>query len=373
MGAEDCLTLNIWTPTPAPTSPAPVIVWIPGGAFTSGSANLATDDVRRIAGPTGAIVVAMNYRVGPFGFLGHPALSAEDVNYHSSGNYGLLDQRAALGWVREHIVSFGGNPDAVTIAGQAAGAHSVSLHVVSPLSAGSFSRAIMQSGYASTRWRTLEDAELLGQDFATALGCTDLASVRACLRAKTVEQVLFALPSGEPQFEETTRAPWGPVVDRLEIPDQPRRLYEIGKFNHVPVVIETSGDEGKIYVDRSFPAGLTAEVYEAEVEAEFGTAYVSEIKAMYPAVNFPSPKDALTRLTSDAEGVCEARRIARLIERTQTPVRLYAFGHQAEAADFALSVSGAPGRGSDKFAERCDFWDRFFLGSVAGTTPASRP
>ena len=237
----------------------------------------------------------MNYRVGPFGFLGHPALSAEDANYHSSGNYGLLDQRAALGWVHEHIVSFGGNPDAVTIAGRAVGAHSVSLHVVSPRSAGSFSRALMQSGYASTRWRTLADAELLGQDLATVLDAPIVAQYSG-LRAKTGTGAL-ALPSGEPQFAETTRAPWGPVVDGLEIPESAAPLYEIGKFSRVPVVIETSGDEGKIYVNRSFPAGLTAEVYEAEVEAEFGTAYASEKRAMYPLVNFPSARDALMRLT----------------------------------------------------------------------------
>src|SRR5438093_3528106 len=157
-GSENCLKLNIWTPNPAPASPVPVIVWIPTGAFQSASASIPDSNGRNFAERTGAIVVAANYRLGPFGFLGHSALTAEDPAYPSSGNYGFLDQRAALAWVRDHIGAFGGNPSNVTIAGQSAGAHSVSLHVVAPGSANYFGRAIMQSGYASTRWPSLADA-----------------------------------------------------------------------------------------------------------------------------------------------------------------------------------------------------------------------
>ena len=145
-----------------------------------------------MAEQTGAIVVAANYRLGPFGFLGHRALTAEDPGYRSSGNYGFLDQRAALAWVRDHIAAFGGDPNNVTIAGQSAGGHSVSLHVVSPGSAGYFHRAIMQSGYASTRWPTLADAEALGARFAAAVGCTDPSQVLACMRSKTRAEVLLA-------------------------------------------------------------------------------------------------------------------------------------------------------------------------------------
>src|SRR5881628_3689407 len=137
-GSENCLKLNIWTPDPAPASPAPVIVWIPTGAFQAASASIPDSNGRNFAQRTGAIVVAANYRLGPFGFLGHPALSAEDPNYPSSGNYGFLDQRAALAWVRDHIAAFGGDPNNVTIDGQSAGGHSVSLHIVSPGSAAYF-------------------------------------------------------------------------------------------------------------------------------------------------------------------------------------------------------------------------------------------
>ena len=191
-GNEDCLKLNIWTPDPAPVSPAPVIVSIHTGAFMAASANIADSNGRKLAERTGAIVVAANYRLGPFGFLGHSALTAEDPGYRSSGNYGFLDQRAALAWVRDHIAAFGGDPNNVTIAGQSAGGNSVSLHVVSPGSAGYFDRAIMQSGYASTRWPTLADAEALGHDFAAAVGCTDPSQVLACMRSKPRAEVLLA-------------------------------------------------------------------------------------------------------------------------------------------------------------------------------------
>ena len=339
-GSENCLKLNIWTPDPVPASPAPVIVWIPTGAFQNASASIADSNGQNFARQTGAIVVAANYRLGPFGFMGHPALTAEDPGYPSSGNYGFLDQRAALAWVRGHIAAFGGDPNNVTIDGQSAGGNSVSLHVVSPGSAGYFGRAIMQSGYASTRWRTLADAEALGSTFGAAMGCTDPAQALVCMRSKTVAQVLLAFANGQQEFAETARVPWGPVVDGLDIPDQPRTLYENGDFNHVPTIIGSTRDEGWIYVDRSFPAGLTAEQYETSVETEFGAADAPSILTKYPVADFPSPKLALSRLTGDVEAVCEARRVARLIERTGTPAYLYSFEREADAVVPDLVIHG---------------------------------
>ena len=323
-----------------PASPAPVIVWIPTGAFQSASASIPDSNGRNFAERTGAIVVAANYRLGPFGFMGHPALTAEDPAYPSSGNYGFLDQRAALKWVRDNIAAFGGNPDNVTIDGQSAGGHSVSLHLVSPGSAGYFGRAIMQSGYASSRWRTLADAQALGNSFAAAVGCTDPSHGLDCMRSKTQAQVLLAFGNGQQEFAQTGRVPWGPVVDGLDIPDQPRRLYESGAFNHVPVIIGATRDEGWIYVDRSFPAGLTVEQYEAAVASEFGVAEAPAILAMYPVADFPSPKLALSQLTGDFEAVCEARRVARLISRTGTPVYQYSFEREADAVVPDLVIHG---------------------------------
>ena len=138
-GSEDCLRLNVWVADPLPNGPAPVIVWLHTGAFTGASANFAGTNGRRVAEETGAVVVAPNYRLGPFGFLVHPALAAEPEG--TAGNYGLLDQRAALRWVQENIAQFGGDPDNVTLAGTSAGGQSVGLHLVSPGSSGLFHRA----------------------------------------------------------------------------------------------------------------------------------------------------------------------------------------------------------------------------------------
>jgi para-nitrobenzyl esterase len=337
-GSEDCLTLNIWTPNPSPAAPAPVIVWFHAGAFVAGSASMPASNGQRLAEQTGAIVVAPNYRLGPFGFLAHRALTAENPAHPSSGNYGLLDQRAALSWVRDHIAAFAGNPDSVTIAGQSAGAHSVSLHLISPEGSRTFHRAIMQSGFASTRWRTLAEAEADGDAFAAAVGCG--AGTLSCLRSKTRDQVLLALPSGPQQFAETARMSWGPVVDGVTIPDQPRRLYEKGAFLRVPIIVGTTRDEAWDYVDRSFPAGLSPAVYNATVEGEFGLDEAAAILRMYPDGDFASPKQALARLTSDVEAVCEARRVARLVERTGTPVYVYSFEREPATGSPGVVVHG---------------------------------
>ena len=323
-GNEDCLKMNIWTPDPMPASPAPVIVWIHAGAFVAASANQAPQNGRRMAERTGAIVVAPNYRLGPFGFLAHPALTAEDPSHPSSGNYGLLDQRAALAWVRDNIAAFGGDPTNVTLGGQSAGGHSVSFHMVSPGSAGHFHRAIMQSGYASSRVDTLAEGEALGDTFAQQLGCTIPSEVLTCLRSKTRNQLLLALPTGQQQWAESPRISWGPIVDGLVIPDQPRTLYEAGLFAHVPLIVGATRDEGWIYADRSFPAGLTIEQYEAAVQTEFGADLAPEVLARYRAGDFASPKHALSQIAGDYEAVCEARRVARLVSR-RAPVYLYSF------------------------------------------------
>ena len=195
VGTEDCLKLNIWAPHPRSGPPLPVIVWLHGGSFISASGGFAGQNGTRFVEEQDAVVVAPNYRLGPFGFLGHCAFASESSDYPSTGNYGLLDQRLALEWVRTHIAAFGGDPNRITIAGQSAGGLSVSLHLVSPGSHGLFDRAIMQGGFASYRWRTREDGEAQADAFATALGCTDAAAgadavcarrrwIRCCVRCR---------------------------------------------------------------------------------------------------------------------------------------------------------------------------------------------
>ena len=334
-GSEDCLKLAIWTPDPLPTTPAPVLIWLHPGGFVAASVNLAAANGQRFAEETGSIVVAANYRLGPFGFLAHAALAAEDAAYPSSGNYGLLDQRAAFAWVREHIAAFGGDPDRVTISGSSAGALSVGLHLVSPGSAGLFHRAIIQSGPPTLRWRTREEAEAQGDRLATALGCVDPSQVIACMRTRTRDQVLAALPIGPDQIVEGQRVQWGPVVDGLELPDQPRVLFESGAVAPVPLMIGTNRDEGWGFVDRSFPNGLTAEQYDDVLATELGAnaATVGSVYGIPDGVTAEaagSRKDILASIVGDAEYVCETRRTARAVERTGAPVFEYSFEYQID-------------------------------------------
>jgi len=327
-GSEDCLKLNVWTPSPLPAS-APVIVWLHPGSFAAASANFAPQNGEALAALTGAIVVAPNYRLGALGFFGHPALATEGT---VAGNYGFLDQRAALVWVRDHIGAFGGDPGNVTIAGQSAGSRSVGLHLLSPGSQGLFQRAIMQSGFLSFRLRDQADAQLQGEQFAAALGCmnNDPAVLLACLRLKTASQVLLANPPNLfEQVLETGRTQWTPIVDGVDIPAQPRDLYELGAFSHVPVLLGANRDEGWTFVNRSFPGSLTLDQYTASVNSEFGPD-AAAILGRYPADDFASPKDAFAAVVGDGEYVCQARAMARLIERTSTPVFLYLFTHEVD-------------------------------------------
>jgi para-nitrobenzyl esterase len=339
-GQEDCLFLNVWAPAAVRSGRGrSVLVWLHTGSFQAATANFAANDGVRFAETRDAIVVAPNYRLGPLGFLAHPALAAENPHYPASGNYGIADQRAALRWVRANIASFGGDPDNVTLAGTSAGAHSTSMHLVSPSSRGLFHRAILQSGNGTSRADTSLEAEDKGEAFAAAIGCTDPARVLSCLRTATFDRVLRALPVGQAQILEGGRVEWKPSVDGLEIPDQPRELYRRGLFARVPVVIGTQGDEGWAYVDRSFPAGLDANQYDRVVRTEFGMD-ANDILRLYPAAAFPTPKDALARLTGDVEYVCEARRIARVMHHDGAPVYLYSFEYSLAEIALGRAVHG---------------------------------
>jgi len=345
-GNEDCLTLNVWAPTASPPGRGyPVLVWIHAGAFLGASSNFAPNDGRRFAEERSAVVVAPNYRLGAFGWLAHPALTDEDANYPSSGNYGLADQRAALRWVRDNIAAFGGDPGLVTVAGSSAGGVSSGLHLVSPASRGLFERAIIQSGFASVRAPSIDEAHAQGEAFATALGCTSPVTVASCLRSKSRDQVLTALPlstlpGGFQQFtEDPGKVVWGPIVDGLEIPDQPRELYRRGNSARVPIIVGAASDDGWLFVDRSFPAGVDSLQFERALQREFGMD-AEAIGQLYPLTAFPTPKDALARVTTDAEFVCEARRTARALNDNGAPVYFYSFEYPVDEVNPRRAIHG---------------------------------
>jgi para-nitrobenzyl esterase len=304
-----------------------VIVWLHTGGFVGASANFASHRGQRLAEETGAIVVAPNYRLGPLGFVVHRALAAEDPGHPVSGNYGLLDQRAALQWVHDNIAAFGGDPSDVTLAGTSAGADSVGFHLVSTGTAGLFHRAVIESGTPTIRWSTHDEAAAQGDALATALGCADPSTVVACLRSKSFNQVLTALPLAPQAVAEPPagRVSWTPVVDYFEILDQPRALFEAGRFNQVPTIIGFNRDEGAgNFVSRSFPAGVTLAQYET-----WGRKRVRRDRAavlsQYPAADFPLRWNAMARIVGDGQFVCEGRRFARFLSDARVPVFFYSY------------------------------------------------
>jgi para-nitrobenzyl esterase len=301
-----------------PPSRAPVLVWIHTGSFVAASANFPGTNGQRLAEETGVIVVEANYRLAAFGFLAHSALESEDPARRSTGNYGLLDQRAALEWVRDNIAGFGGDPNNVTLGGTSAGGQSVGLHMVAPGSDGLFHRAIVESASPTTRWRTRESGIAQGNALAASLGCTDAATVLPCMRSKTLSQIATALTQASAQVVEPIgREFWEPIVDGVELPDQPRTLFEQGDFAHVPTIIGENRDEGwgsftTPFITRTFPTGVTLAQYQAWVANEFGAA-ASQVLAAYPASDYASPQEAMARLVGDGQFVCEARRLGDLI------------------------------------------------------------
>jgi para-nitrobenzyl esterase len=244
--SEDCLYLNVWTPSTSPDDKLPVIVWFHGGGLVSGQASDAVFDGSMLA-KKGAVVVTVNYRLNIFGFFSHPALTAES-EHHSSGNYGPLDQLAALRWVKNNIAQFGGDPNLVTIAGQSGGSRSISFHMASPLAKGLFQRAIAQSHASFSQMPTLAEAEAVGVRFAEKIGVTSIKDLRA-MPPKDLEASLEQMDPypGEPSA----------VVDGWYLPADLHTIFAAGKQNDVPLLTGGTNDErtavGPLL---SFPRGL---------------------------------------------------------------------------------------------------------------------
>jgi para-nitrobenzyl esterase len=229
---EDCLYLNIWTPAKSADDRLPVMVWIHGGGFDRGTGAASGYDGENLASK-GAVIVTVNYRLGIFGFLALPELTAES-SHHSSGNYGLLDQIAALEWVQRNIAAFGGDPTRVTIFGESAGAESASVLMASPLANGLFARAIAESGGAFGPLPSLADAEKQGQKLAAKLGATQ--DVLKTLRAKNAADLLQA-STGDDDDPEV-------IVDGWLLPRSVYSIFAEGKQNDVPLLVGNNSDEG---------------------------------------------------------------------------------------------------------------------------------
>jgi para-nitrobenzyl esterase len=295
---EDCLFLNVYTPSKANagSKSLPVMFWIHGGSLTSGE---GTDYDPTQLVKRGVIVVTINYRLGLLGFLAHPALSAESST-HDSGDYGLMDQQFALGWVKRNIAHFGGNPSNVTIFGESAGGLSVRSELVSPSGQGLFARAIVESGAYTETIPTLAQAEATGEGLAAKMGCADQTA--ACLRALPVT-TLLANETGITQFPNLSGF----------LPQQYGVAFKTGAFNHVPVLSGSNHDEWMLFVDllnSQLGSPVTAANYQAQVATTLelpSTAAAAPVVAAYPVGAYPTPYNALGAVGTDAIFACNAR------------------------------------------------------------------
>ncbi len=254
--SEDCLTLNVWAPAAKNAAPFPVMVWIHGGGFVTGGSSEPRQDGKHLA-RKGVIVVSMNYRLGVFGFFALPGLAAESPK-HAAGDYGLMDQAAALDWVRRNIAAFGGDPAKVTIFGESAGSISVSAQMASPLSKGLFAGAIGESGGALTgpglTFLSLPVSEKRGQEFAeSAFKDSSLDFLRSVSAADLLKAASTAAHSD---------GIFWPNVDGEFLPESVPAIYAAGSQAHVPLLAGWNKDEGSGEVldqpEKPTPASLRA-------------------------------------------------------------------------------------------------------------------
>ncbi len=286
--SEDCLYLNVWTPAKSMKERLPVMVWIFGGGFQAGSTSEPRQDGENLA-KRGVVVVSMNYRLGVFGFLAHPDLTKESP-HKASGNYGLLDQVAALRWVQNNIAAFGGDPNNVTIFGESAGSFSVCGLMASPLAKGLFQQAIGESGAffslrnGPLRTSSLAESEKQGVRFAESMGASSIAE----LRAKSAEHILKAAE----HF-----AWFSPNIDGYMLPESVDKIYAQGKESHVPLLAGWNRDESRASVTlaRRRP---TVESFTAMAKARFGDDALEFLKA-YPAATDHEALESAANLASD--------------------------------------------------------------------------
>ena len=308
--SEDCLTVSVWTPARSPGAHRPVMVFVYGGGFIGGSAAYPLYDGAKLAAQ-GVVVVGFNYRVGIFGFLTHPMLSAESPR-RTSGNYGLLDQIAALQWVRANIAAFGGDPERVTVFGESAGAVSIAVLMTSPLARGLFRQAILHSP-AVLPLASLAEAEQSG----AALGA-DLAALRQLSATELLAHNEDFFPPRSASNVMSIAFP-APIVDGYVVPRQPRAAFATGVVTALPTIVGIAADEG-----RMFSAEQSVASYQAWVRNKFG-ALSDGLLALNPAATDAAATAAGSAILGDAVFGESARLIARGISPHQRQTFFYLF------------------------------------------------
>ncbi len=332
---EDCLFLNVFTPSGFSPLPRPVMVWIHGGALVTGESN---DYDPTALVNDGVIVVTINYRLGALGFLAHPTFAAEftDPDHDGvtatgfAGDYGLMDQQAALRWVRDNILFFGGDPLNVTIFGESAGGLSVFSQLQSPPAAHLFHKAIIESGSYNLNTQTLATAEAAGTAFATAAGCS--GQTAACLRSLPVATLLA----------DENAAGYTPNINGSFLPLSLATALATGQFHHVPIIQGTNHDEWRLFTALDFdllehPIPNTEAGYEAALATLVGPA-APLVAAQYPLASFPSADIAFAAAGTDVVFACPALQ-ADLLIAPFTPLSTYEFSDQNAPEDFLPPVT----------------------------------
>ncbi|GAA1563322.1 MULTISPECIES: carboxylesterase/lipase family protein [Kribbella] len=326
--SEDCLYLNVSTAALHPAIKRPVIVWIHGGGLTADSGS--NYDGTKLA-KAGAVVVTINYRLGALGFLAHPALASYPGG--ATGNYGLMDQQAALRWVQRNIGRFGGDPHNVTIAGESAGGLSVLAHVTSRSSKGLFQKAIVESGAFALEQESQARAEASGQEFAAKVGCADQSA--DCLRKVPVQTLVDNLGNLIPG-----------AVDGAVLKESIGTALAAGRFNHVPILNGSNHDEEALFtlgghvVSRGYNLPYATPVTPQNYESNIATALritptqAKAIAADYPLSAYSLPDKAFGTLIGDATFACGA-------EQVDTWTNAHAYEFNDDTAPFLFAPAGA--------------------------------
>ncbi|NXL69022.1 ACES Acetylcholinesterase, partial [Chordeiles acutipennis] len=333
--SEDCLYLNLWVPSPPPTSPdLPVMVWIYGGGFYSGAASLDVYDGRYLAAVEGLVVASMNYRLGALGFLafpGHP---------EAPGNVGLLDQQLALRWLQKNVRSFGGDPQRITLFGESAGGASVGFHLLSSSSRSLFQRAILQSGSPNGPWATVGAAE--GRRRALTLAHLNITKLLSCLRSKSPPELVEHEASVIPP-QSIFRFAFVPVIDGHFLAETPEVLLETMKKPEAEVLLGVVHDEGTYFLVYGVPGfGKDNESLISREEflggVKLGVPQANELVAEAVVLQYTDwldqenpvkNREALDDIVGDHNVVCPLMSFAqRWVERGGT-VFAYLFDHRA--------------------------------------------
>jgi carboxylesterase type B len=348
---EDCLYINVYAPAVIPAGKKlPVLFMINGGRLVNGAGD--QHDGSLIAQDEQVIVVSFNYRVGPFGFLALPGLSASQDA--AEGNFGLLDQEAALRWVSRNIGAFGGDPSKVTIAGESSGAWSVCALMASPPAKGLFSQAIMESGSCATQ--SPATAQANAQAIAAKAGCTVPSAAASCLRGKPEADVLDASTNYQPEFT------WGGP----DMPVPAAQAVASGSYNKVPILLGTNHDEARIFTTSL--VSTTQQQYVQLIDFLYGSLAPAVLK-LYPWTAFPQPYTAayaVAAIWTDSGfitgiGGCPEQNLARQFTTSGVPVYFYQFDDRDAPP---LTNSGPPGYqwGAGHAMELAYMWPSFTNG-----------